>query len=76
MDIYDNLVETWDKHLRQKHENKLPKYEKDWSCPKCYSGKIGGRIPIYFTRFWKLLQIRVPEIITFNQNTVTNFVDT
>ncbi|RGB23856.1 hypothetical protein C1646_773911 [Rhizophagus diaphanus] len=40
MDIYDDLVKIWDKHYKQKHENKSLKYEKDWSCPRCYSGKI------------------------------------
>ncbi|RGB25264.1 hypothetical protein C1646_771979 [Rhizophagus diaphanus] len=40
MDIYDDLVKIWDKHYKQKHENKSLKYEKDWSCPRCYSEKI------------------------------------
>ncbi|RGB39823.1 hypothetical protein C1646_754065 [Rhizophagus diaphanus] len=62
MDIYDDLVETWDKHYKQKHENKSLKYEKDWSYPRCYLGKIGGEIPIYFIRFWEKKDMNEKEL--------------
>ncbi|RGB27510.1 hypothetical protein C1646_769019 [Rhizophagus diaphanus] len=50
MDIYDDLVETWDKHYKKKHKNKSLKYEKDWSCPKCYSGKIVSNFEGYLEK--------------------------
>ena len=54
-DIYDVLEEIKNKHEIEKYIEAREEYQKDPSCPKCYStNKI--EIGEWFEKFWKIYQ--------------------
>ncbi|CAB4424157.1 unnamed protein product [Rhizophagus irregularis] len=75
MDIWDNLQNIWDNHEMQKHIQKLSRYQRDLSCRKYYGYSKDSKEPKEFLEFWKILKELIPQVGTFNWNTIINFSD-
>jgi hypothetical protein len=52
-----------ERHEKERHEENKEEYQKDPSCPKCYSTE-GMKIDEWFKGFWKIFQKSISEAMT------------
>ncbi|CAG8710189.1 15669_t:CDS:2, partial [Rhizophagus irregularis] len=76
MDIWDSLQNIRDNHDMQKHIQKLSRYQRDLSCRKCYGYLKDNKKELKeFLEFWRILKELIPQMGTYNWNTIINFSD-